>query len=90
MMGEDYFCLKQAIESAPAYVEQTDNSPRKIDVERLASNLNYLVEHTNDFPIEKLSIIWFELFDLIESCRSLTSEESIFQVIQSISSSFNV
>lgn len=53
---------------------------RKIDTERLASNLNYLVEHTTNYGIEKLSQIWFELFDIIESCRSLSTEELIFEV----------
>ena len=53
---------------------------KKIDRERLASNLTYLVERTNDFGIEKLSTIWFELFDVIESCRLFSSDEKIFEV----------
>ncbi|CAF1252696.1 unnamed protein product [Adineta steineri] len=69
----------QAIESAPANIEQHEHPPRKINIERLTSNLMYLVEHTNNYGVEKLSTLWFELFDIIESCRSLLSEESIFE-----------
>ncbi|CAF4447110.1 unnamed protein product, partial [Adineta steineri] len=68
-----------AIESAPANIEQHEHPPRKINIERLTSNLMYLVEHTNNYGVEKLSTLWFELFDIIESCRSLLSEESIFE-----------
>ncbi|UJR16075.1 hypothetical protein I4U23_002988 [Adineta vaga] len=70
------------VESAPANVEQNDLPCRKLDSARLASNLKYLVEHTNDIGIEKLSNIWFELFDLIESCRVLSSDELIFEKLE--------
>ena len=66
------------MESVPAQVEPVP--ARKIDAERLASNLARLVEQTDGFGVEKLSTIWFELFDLIESCRSLASDELIFEV----------
>lgn len=53
---------------------------RKIDPDRLVSTLNRLVEITKDFGVEKLSLLWFELFDLIESSRSLPTEDMIFEV----------
>ena len=54
-----------------------------MDSARLQSNLNYVVEHTDNFGVEKLSNIWFEIFDLIESCRLLPSDELIFEVSHS-------
>ena len=59
---------------------------QKIYAERLSTNLNRLVEKTKDFGVEKLSSLWFELFDLIESSRSLPSEELIFEVCRFVSS----
>lgn len=53
---------------------------KTIDPERLAANLNLLVERTENFHVEKLSVVWFELFDFIETCRSLSAEEIIFEV----------
>ena len=58
---------------------------RKIDSERLASYLKSLVERTENYPLEKLNSIWFDLFDLIESCRLLPTEELIFEVFPSLS-----
>ncbi|CAF4457951.1 unnamed protein product [Rotaria socialis] len=69
----------KTIESAPVNIEQNEISRKQVDIERLESNLNYLVEHTNNYAVEKLSQVWFELFDIIESCRSLPSDELIFE-----------
>ncbi|CAF0758690.1 unnamed protein product [Rotaria sordida] len=63
-------------------IEQNEIPSKKIDRERLMTNLTYLVEHTNNFGVEKLSTIWFELFDVIESCRSLSSDELIFETFE--------
>ena len=65
-------------------IEQTIIPTRKIDNDRLETYLKSLVQRTDNFPIEKLNSIWFDLFDLIESCRSLTTEELIFEVFHSI------
>ncbi|CAF4671707.1 unnamed protein product [Rotaria sp. Silwood1] len=72
----------EIIEIASTNIEQNEIPLKKIDTERLVSNLTYLVEHTNNFGVEKLSTIWFELFDIIESCRSLSSDELIFETFE--------
>ncbi|CAF2807271.1 unnamed protein product [Rotaria sp. Silwood2] len=72
----------KTIESTSINIEQNEIPLKTIDTERLVANLTYLVEHTNNFGVEKLSIIWFELFDIIESCRSLTSDELIFETLE--------
>ncbi|CAF0916368.1 unnamed protein product, partial [Didymodactylos carnosus] len=48
----------------------SDIEIRKILHEPLSLNLNYLVSHTNGFGIERLSSIWFDVYDYIESFRS--------------------
>jgi len=71
----------EAIESAPALLQPNEETiVKRIDVERLEKILQNVVEKTDSYPIEKLSIIWFELYDLIESCRVLDSDELIFEV----------
>jgi hypothetical protein len=65
-------------------IEFTEHATRRINGERLTSNLNCLIELTANFGVEQLSTLWFELFDLIESCRLLPTDEYIFEVRVSV------